>query len=256
MYSKEDFSYVITQDSISVSFQEKIRTILVSDSHYEPLKEALKKEDWEQVLSLLSPADRLETVSAGEMYVSDNQVFLKVEDGSDWAVPTDLNETILRYLNSGKAFQYLVLFANKLRANPSTDSVEQLFTFLTRNKFVLTQSGNFIAYKRVRHDFKDIYTGTMDNSIGQVVVMDRSRVNANREQTCSYGLHVANYYYASSCYSQAEKDQLLLVEVNPADVVSVPTDYNFSKMRVCRYKVLEVCQQEVEDLVYTDSDWE
>jgi hypothetical protein len=31
----------------------------------------------------------------------------------------------------------------------------------------------------------------------------------------------------------------VVVEVNPANVVAVPYDYNFAKMRVCEYKVVE-----------------
>jgi hypothetical protein len=33
---------------------------------------------------------------------------------------------------------------------------------------------------------------------------------------------------------------MLEVEVNPADVVAIPVDYNNAKMRVCKYKVLGV----------------
>jgi len=32
----------------------------------------------------------------------------------------------------------------------------------------------------------------------------------------------------------------VLVKVNPKDVVSVPVDYNNTKMRVCRYEVISV----------------
>ena len=37
---------------------------------------------------------------------------------------------------------------------------------------------------------------------------------------------------------------MLEVEVNPSDVVSIPVDYNNSKMRVCKYKVLGVVDKE------------
>lgn len=256
MYNESDFKYIITPKSISISYQDLSQIILSDSPSFEEVKKAIERKDWGQVLALMSPGSMVETLSSGEMYVNGDQVYLKCEDGTSWEVPKDLNNFILDCLKNGNAFQYLVTFSNKLRKNPSKNSVDQLFTFLVRNKFVLTQNGNFIAYKRVRKDFLDIYTGTMDNSVGKVVEMDRGSVNSNPEQTCSYGLHVANYYYASSCYSKAPDDILLLVEVNPADVVSVPTDYNFSKMRVCRYKVLKVCSEEFVEQVYQDSDWE
>jgi len=34
----------------------------------------------------------------------------------------------------------------------------------------------------------DNYTGTMDNSVGQIVSMPRQAVDNNRNQTCSNGL--------------------------------------------------------------------
>jgi hypothetical protein len=41
-----------------------------------------------------------------------------------------------------------------------------------------------------------------------------------------------------------------VVEVNPANVVAVPYDYNFSKMRVCEYKVLtEIEPKEIPDIL-------
>jgi len=50
------------------------------------------------------------------------------------------------------------------------------------------------------------------------------------------------------------------VKVNPKDVVSVPYDYNYSKMRVCEYEVLrEVEDKEIEaieELTLFTYDWE
>jgi hypothetical protein len=40
---------------------------------------------------------------------------------------------------------------------------------------------------------------------------------------------------------------MLEVEVNPGDVVAIPSDYNHSKIRVCRYKVLGVVKTEYSD---------
>jgi hypothetical protein len=47
------------------------------------------------------------------------------------------------------------------------------------------------------------------------------------------------------CYAQSfasGDDKILDVEVSPADVVAVPTDYNGTKMRVCRFKVVAESQ--------------
>jgi hypothetical protein len=50
-------------------------------------------------------------------------------------------------------------------------------------------------------------------------------------------LHVCADEYLKG-YANGTDARTLVVEVNPADVVAVPYDYNFAKMRVCEYKVL------------------
>ena len=117
----------------------------------------------------------------------------------------------------------------------------QLFAFLDKNRQAVTTDGDFIAYKRVRSDFKDIHSGTFDNTPGTVVQMERNMVDDEPTRTCSNGLHVANWDYACNQFGGGE-GVMLAVKVNPADVVSVPIDYNQSKMRVCKYEVLEVVE--------------
>jgi hypothetical protein len=71
--------------------------------------------------------------------------------------------------------------------------------------------------------------------VGDVVEMPRSEVTFDPSVSCSSGLHVADWGYANGM-----GNTVLAVLVNPRDVVSVPTDYGDAKVRVCRYKVLEV----------------
>jgi hypothetical protein len=115
-----------------------------------------------------------------------------------------------------------------------------------KNDHPITESGNFIAYKRVRGSFKDIHSNTMDNTVGSLVEMPRNQVNEDSSQTCSYGLHVANWEYAHTQFASSDPatDVMLEVEVDPADVVAIPADYNNAKMRVCKYKVLGVVDRE------------
>ena len=38
--------------------------------------------------------------------------------------------------------------------------------------------------------------------------------------------------------SNGSGDKIVLVKINPADVVSIPDDYGFAKGRCCRYEVV------------------
>jgi hypothetical protein len=80
--------------------------------------------------------------------------------------------------------------------------------------------------------YTDGYTGKFRIKIGEPVTMDRDMCDANQNNTCSRGLHVAGKSWLQSNYFG---DTGLRVLVNPADVVAVPPQDSYGKMRVCAY---------------------
>ena len=102
----------------------------------------------------------------------------------------------------------------------------------------LTPEGNFLAYKGVNEDFTDKYSGKFDNSVGNVLEMRRNGVCDDANMGCSSGFHAGSYEYAKGYASGG--GNLLVVEINPADVVSVPHDCNCQKLRTSKYKVVSV----------------
>lgn len=244
-----DFSRLITTQSITVTFDGESHTIKKdnADSVYQLLLGAIREERWDDIPDLLKPEKVVNQLSNGEMRVENGQVYVNAPD-EEIAVPSGLNETILFYIEQKLPFSSLIKFAINLNENPSYHSVQQLFNFLNHNQFTITDDGKFIAYKSVKEDFKDVYTGTFDNSVGKVVKMPRNKVNENPEEVCSNGLHVANFHYANDIYSGP---QMIFVEVNPKNVVSVPIDYDNAKIRVCEYKVLGTCEKEYKEPLYS-----
>lgn len=140
----------------------------------------------------------------------------------------------------------IVAFLEKLYQNPSQESISNLYEFIRRYNLVIRPDGDFIAFKGLRSDYASIHSGegivngiaydkaNLDNSPGNVIEVRRSYVDSNQEEGCSRGLHAGSIGYASS-FAQG---QLVAVAINPRDVVSVPHDYAFQKIRTCRYEVL------------------
>lgn len=93
----------------------------------------------------------------------------------------------------------------------------------------------------VSGDYKDLYTGTMDNSVGATVKMRRNEVDEEKTNTCSQGLHfAAKHYVVNGSYgSRSHGNRLVAVKVNPRDVVAIPVDYNNAKGRACEYYILK-----------------
>jgi hypothetical protein len=137
------------------------------------------------------------------------------------------------------------LFVQNLSQNSSLDSRKDLYGFLEACTLPITEDGHFLAYKKVNYDYTDCRTGTINNHIGQTVSMLRENVNANRNETCSTGLHICSLSYLKSFGG----DRVIVVKVNPKDVVSVPIDYSNAKMRVCKYEVVSELKSEYEDAI-------
>jgi len=230
-------NWAITDNNVSVNYDGESHIVPRQDALADRLIKAIKENRLQEIPALVSAAKRIEIFSKGNFKVENGQVLV-----NGVAAPHALSNKIIRFSNDGLPFQPLVKFAENLQKNPSFRAVNELFTFLEKNDHPITENGNFIAYKRVRSTFKDIHSNTMDNSVGKTVEIPRNQVDEDSNRTCSHGLHVANWDYAHLHFasSDAATDVMLEVEVNPADVVAIPVDYNNSKMRVCKYKVLGV----------------
>jgi hypothetical protein len=235
-------SVMVTERSITICFDGNPVTVSNSDARFTNLKKSLKEKNWNQIRSLLSIPLAFETVSGGMFKVVDGKIQINGK-----LAPTNLSGKILEFMAEGLDFQPLVNFAEKLLQNPSAASVEQLFGFLEVNNHPITPDGDFIAYRKVARKnadgkYLDLYSRTIDNSPGCTPRLPRAEVDENPNQTCSYGLHVANWDYAANHYG-SPNDVMMLVVVNPADVVAVPTDYNSAKMRVCAYRVERIVEE-------------
>lgn len=140
--------------------------------------------------------------------------------------------------------QPLVNFLAKLYKNPSPTAIEELYLFVDNCELPITEDGCFIAYKIVKNDYMDIYSGTIRNKVGDAPEMPRGLVDDKRDNLCSHGLHFCSKNYLAH-YGSASKDndRCMLVKIDPADVVSIPSDYNNAKGRAAKYVVVgEVAQ--------------
>ena len=159
--------------------------------------------------------------------------------GQEYPLEDAVTNRIIKMSSEGFSATPLVNFLEKVYSNPSHTAVKELFLFQEQCELPITADGDLIAYKIVKDDYTDIYTGKMDNSIGKVVEMPRFAVDDNRSNTCSSGLHFCSRSYLTHYgSSNRDNDRCLLVKINPADVVSIPNDYNNAKGRTCRYEVV------------------
>ena len=221
--------FIQLDNSVNLSIDGELQTVHKSDLRFDGIIKALSEKDWEAVREAMKVENALDGIG---LTLKDGRFY----DG-DIELPEALSDRIPQLKDEGHTIEPLVNFWNELKGNPSFNSRKMLYRFLEHNGHPLTEDGCFIAYRGVTSDFRDPHTRTFDNSVGSVCEMPREEVDENPNNTCSRGLHVAAYTYAHGFGSQT-----IEVKVNPKDVVCVPTDYNGTKMRVCRFEVTSVCR--------------
>ena len=182
--------------------------------------------------------------------ITPESVFYKGEE-----LPLVLADKVRAILEEGLPITLFAKFWDNLQQNPSASSVRELYDFLAYKELPITEDGCFLAYKGLDQNYWSISgntktkvlsgktnsRGSIHNGIGENIEVQRWGVDDNRENHCSFGLHVGSLEYAQS-FSQGK---VVVVKVNPKDVVSVPTDYECQKCRVCGYEVIQDFDQEI-----------
>lgn len=156
----------------------------------------------------------------------------------------DVSKRIVSMVTAGFDAGPLINFIKRLIKNPSRTSVQELYPFMEKANVTVDNEGYIIAYKKVRADYLDIHSGTVDYHVGNIVEMPRNEVDDNRNNLCSDGLHFCSFSYLSQ-FGNDTCNRVLIVRVDPADVVSVPADHNDAKARACRIEVIGEIEEEM-----------
>jgi len=231
---------------ITVFIEGKQYTINASNPAFSNSLKAYKEQDWQGLVDYIQPANKLHRLyfQYENIEVKDGNVYI---DGD--AVTSIVAERVLNALAGDVDAVHIFKFMTRLQLNPSKRAVDELYTFLEHKNLPITDSGTFLAYKAVRSDYSDKHTGTFFNNVGNVLEMPRNKVDDDKNVGCSYGFHAGTLEYASDF--AGDSDKLVVVEIDPADVVSIPTDCNFQKLRTCRYKVVAEYEKPLVENKYT-----
>ena len=257
--------YMFTPNGISLLVNDTMHTIPSDHANFGKIRDAIKSGDFDSIPALADVRSSVRKWLGTDpdfTLVGDRVMYLGV------AYTDAITNKVLAMIDAGHSPDPIFKFLRKVELNPSATARAELLLFCTANGFLIDTEGNIIAYKSVSSTFHDIHSGTvcykpaalMDvgeraavnvsgpcgrekNVVvrvvdGQTVVsMPRNAVDDNRDRTCSYGLHFASYEYASS-WAGSSGLVLLALAVNPAHVVSIPSDYNNQKGRTAQFSVI------------------
>lgn len=232
--------YILTfrdeKRALTLTLDNRPVTLTGDDEHFEAAVALVKQDASEAEFKelLFAKAAALEKVFNAD---SDFTLDGGLARYKDTVLPASLSARLIDMAREGFDLGPMKRFVDNLLENPSNKVLLRLFEFLEFGKMALTDDGCFVAYKKVRADYRDIHSGKFDNSVGQVLRIPRNAVDDNMDNTCSHGLHVCSFDYLKHFGSEAG-NHVMVCKINPKDVVAIPPDYNNTKMRVCAYEVI------------------
>lgn len=230
-----EYAYTIQPNSISIHFSDGAAFVLSADRpEFSKAKEAIKRgSDAAELRGIVDTVKKVsEATNTGLLKVTRDGVYF-----NGTLVDTPLTQRIMWFVEEQLPMRPLMNFAEKLFQNTRRSAVLSLYSFIEANDIPITEDGDFIVYKKVRGDYKDIHSGTYDNSVGSRPRVMPWEVEENRDITCAKGLHVCSRAYLPH-FGSCSGDRVVICKVDPRDVVVVPNDYNNAKMRTCGYEVI------------------
>jgi hypothetical protein len=245
-------SLVSGNGSITAVVDNRPYTVSFGHLNYAAAKAAFQAGDADEFVRLVDVKTAINTIaetSNGLVEVKDDTVYY---NGAP--LHNGLTKRILDLLRGGFSITPMIKFLENLMKNPSKKAVDELYDFLENKGLSLTEDGHFLAYKCVRENYLDKHSGKFDNSPGAVLEMARNAVDDDCNNHCSYGFHAGSLEYSGPSGSfWNSSDKVVIVKINPADVVSVPRDYNCQKLRTCKYVVVGDFAGELNKPVYSGS---
>ena len=222
--------FVAKPDFITVVIDGRPFNVHQSHPTFKDLCVALTMKNFAEVPNLVSIGSKIVKSSNGNIQVSGGKLYYKGR-----VVDSSIAKRIVKGISEGEKVDHFMLFMDRVYANPAPWAPEELYDWLNGSDMPITDDGRFLAYKAVRSDYRDVHSGKYDNHPGQKPEMDRKLVDPDRRNECSDGFHFCSLRYLRSFSG----DKIVIVAVDPADVVSIPKDYNFSKGRTWTYEVLK-----------------
>jgi len=227
-------NYIISgSGTMTIVVNNESHSIGYDHPNYLSIKECLVNNDEQGLIPLLDIPLSILNYTDGDIDIKDGILSYKEEE-----IHNTLTERIMTMMRDGFPFHPMLKFLENVLSNPSNRAVQELYTFLENKNLSITEDGCFLAYKAVRKDYTDKWTGTIDNSVGQTVEMQRRKVDDNCDVGCSDGLHVGAIEYVEGYRCETQEDRVVIIKVNPSNVVSVPLDSECQKVRCCSYEVV------------------
>lgn len=235
--------YFIDDTNVTVIFNDGSSAHWDSTSDiFEEIKNLCLVEDESALMQI---RDQTKMLMNEEVRIEGNLVIIDKDNNTFKITLGDSTDPVIRFIDLLKKkgvidteIKRIKPFLRNMFANTYINAVEEIYDFCKAMDFEITDDGCILAYKKVRADLGSVYdNGKTKHEIGKYTEVEV--FDTNRENTCSQGLHFCSRNYLDR-YSG---EKVIIVKVDPRDIVSIPVDYNFEKGRCCRYLVVGILEE-------------
>jgi hypothetical protein len=255
------YPYILQGTNLSIFIDGVLHQIGGDHLSYNGIMEAIKAGDKDKVKSLVDARKAVEDFSNGSVTIKGDEVFW-----NGMKMHGAITTRMISMMREGFDISPLVNFMDRLMQNPSKQAVDEAYMFFEACDLPITPDGYFLAFKKVNDNFFDVHSGTVCNKPahmmsleeaarfkpgvisgkkGEVCVqvrngithvsMPRNMVDDKRDNTCSEGLHFCSKSYLNNFGGS----RIVVLKIDPKDVVSIPSDYNNAKGRCSSYQVVD-----------------
>lgn len=242
-------TWILTNDgSLSIIAKGRHFTVHRDHENFDKIKAAIKVDNADAVIDAIDIQKKVQTFV--QQAPTKEGFVVEAKNGCIYVngqpIDNEISRRTRELMDMGLPFEHMARFLENLLQNPSFNSQKQLFRFLEHHKLPITSDGHFMAYKGIRANWTDCHSGKVDNRPGCKPEMPRYAVDDNPNSACSHGFHAGTIDHARSFGASGH---LVLVKINPKDVVSVPAS-DTTKLRCCKYEVIAGYHNDLDHPVY------
>lgn len=216
--------YILSRGALSVFLAGRLHPVDDTNPNYEKILDGLRNRSLseDQVLALVNQRAAVETAVArlnfGAVTVGNDGVF---HGGK--LVAGYLTTRMLEILARGLDITPWGLFLDRIYHNPRPHSIEALSQWLLGVGMPITREGKLLAYKKVNDNYEAFYGDTIQHLPNTTIESER-------------GLVFTSWQYLP--LSLGNNGRVMIVEIDAADIVSVPHGTHAAMGEAERFKVL------------------
>lgn len=232
--------YFKTKDKISVVLANgSICEWSSSNSQFSKINKMVEAEDWIEIENFIQAdkniigSEKLVLNDKGNLEVTTKKKKIEVDKDNRF---TKLCSLIKENGTTDADLKPVIPFLKKVAENTFIDATKEIYDYCKNMDFEITKDGNILAFKVVNSSMKAKYDNETEYKLGKYTEVEN--FDTDRNTHCSRGLHFCARGYLNS-YAEPN-DVVLILEIDPRDIVSIPTDCDFKKGRCRKCKVVRI----------------